>query len=119
MQKKLFIVVLLVLATGYVLMLCFAGMNMASDLTYIGGILGLLIWFLVVLPFVYRKFLKSKKEMSNETKVGTVNLGSNNPGVNNSVHDENRTGNGGHRSRPVRKSKRSTGHSTEDGKGVV
>lgn len=59
MKIKILVVVVFVVASGYILKLCFDGMNRPSDLTYIGGILGVCFWFLVggglVLKFVQRR----------------------------------------------------------------
>ena len=117
MKKKIFIAVLLLVATGYVLALCFAGMNMKSDLTYIGGIVGMLIWFLGVVPFVFRKFIKGEKKHDKESVTGGV---ADNVDVPSSgLHNQDRSGNGGDRSGPVGKPKRSAGHRAKNGPGVV
>lgn len=116
MKKKIIIAVLMLVATGYVVDLCFSGMNIKSDLTYLGGIMGLLVWFVLVIPFTYVKFIKEKKH---EKESVANSVGSNPVVPGGGMHAENRTGDGGHRSRPVRKPKGSAGHNPEDGKGVV
>lgn len=72
MKRKLIVVILLILATGYALKLCFDGMNLPSDLTYIGGILGLIVWFGAVIPFVWWLFIsrriKNAKQKDDSSK---------------------------------------------------
>jgi len=92
MRTKLLAGLAWVVATGYLLSICFRGMNASSDLTYIAGILALSIWFVVVTPLIVRKLFKEKKQNVNE--VG-VNVGDGPAGpVDDRLHNSDRPGNG-------------------------
>lgn len=79
MARKIIAVMILLVATGYLLSLCFMGMNRASDLTYIAGIFGIVVW-VVFLPRMYKLLTwrrrkdgnkKSKKRKPVGTAIGT------------------------------------------------
>ncbi len=44
--------ILWLLVTGYLVSLCFHGMNLPRDDSYIGGIIVLCIWFFLITPFL-------------------------------------------------------------------
>lgn len=132
MRNKALVAVVLLLATGYVLDLAFHGMNMANDFTYIGGIVGLALWFIFIVPLIWHWATKEKKregQNENEGKRGNENEQGNIDSVDcvsggstdsqSSVHDTHRTGDGGDRSRPVGEPEGSAGHHTQDGKNLV
>lgn len=65
MKLRLLIAAVLLVATGYVLQLCFWGMNQSSDVGYIGGTLGLVLWCFVVAivgKYIFRKKVKREEQ---------------------------------------------------------
>lgn len=61
MRKKVVVLLVLVVASGYELTLAFRGMNEPSDLTYIAGILGTAVWFLFIVPTIWHFTMKGKR----------------------------------------------------------
>lgn len=95
-------VVLWLLFSGYIVSLCFRGMNMSRDDTYIGGIVALCLWFFVVTPMVLRQLVrheKNKKEQLQKEKEDEKETGVNGKsaksGADAGVYAKNRPGNGG------------------------
>src|SRR6266705_1889071 len=99
MKTKILVVLSWIIASGYIISLCFRGMNLSSDLTYITGILGLAVWFAVVTPVLYKKLFKRKKDENpgKEESVTTSDV-SNSTTHDNRVHNKNRAGDGRNRS---------------------
>lgn len=60
-------VVVMTLASGYVIDICFRGMNYPSDATYVGGIIGLILWAFLMIWLLKFVFKKPKKEEENKT----------------------------------------------------
>jgi hypothetical protein len=61
MKTKVLVGLAWLVVSGYIVALCFRGMNLASDATYIAGIAGLAVWFVVITPVLARKLFKEKK----------------------------------------------------------
>jgi hypothetical protein len=90
---KALVVTGLIVGTGYMLDLCFYGMNQKNDSSYVGGIFGLVIWCVavtLVLQFMFKR--RKSDEKDNSTKHGVSGTG-----VGSGMHDENRPRNGGNR----------------------
>src|SRR5579863_4572459 len=104
MKRSLISAILLLVATGYVVSYCFHAMNLPDDLFYIGGIVGLVLWFFFVVPLVYRKLIKEKRDEKANSNIG----GSNSTAASSGMHNADRPGNGGNRSGPVGESAGST-----------
>ena len=65
MKRKIFVGLVLLVASGYMMDICFTGMNKANDLTYAGGILGLCLWLFAALwiyKFLTKDRIKKEKE---------------------------------------------------------
>jgi hypothetical protein len=60
LKFKLFVVLAIVVITGYVLDLCFMGMNQPSDLSYVAGIFGLLGWTVISVGLLQLTFKRRK-----------------------------------------------------------
>lgn len=105
-MAKVFFGFICLFATGFIFDICFKGMNYASDATYVGGGLGVVVWSMLMWV-VWRKILKGDKkheESSNNScnTDGGIDLGG--------LHPEDRAGNGGDRSGSEREPTGSTGH---------
>lgn len=95
MKTKVLVALVWLVVSGYIVALCFRGMNLASDATYIGGIAGLAVWFVVITPVLVRKLFKEKKH---DEKVAAGAVSPDAVVVNGGMHNENRPGDGGDRS---------------------
>jgi len=67
-QIRVAVIICLILVTGYIVSICFKGMNMADDSAYIGGILGLLVWSFVVTIVLKVVFKKKENKETKENK---------------------------------------------------
>lgn len=104
MVKTIIVSMVLLVASGYLISLCFEGMNQASDFTYIGGIFGLVLWF-VFLPRTYKGLVwllnwtggkADDRKIDNDSGISSGGVSSDGE-----LHNENRPRDGRHRGGPV------------------
>jgi hypothetical protein len=100
MMKKLVVILVLMVGTGYLLDLCFWAMNQKSDLAYVGGIFGLCVWCWVVVVVLQFTFKRRNHDSQGHEK-SSASTAASDAGDAGRVHVEDRAGNGGHRSGPV------------------
>lgn len=72
MRRKIIVAVVLLVASGYVLSLCFRGMNMASDLYYTGGSIVSVVWALVIVPLLWKLLTWRRKAKHDKREGETV-----------------------------------------------